>query len=114
SDATINEAISVLTKRKTDCLLLTKNNKDNIGIITGSDIQNRVLSLDLHLDNPAYLIMSSPVVYLYESTSVCDAINICEEKKINHPVIKNEFDEITGILKINYFYKVLKDSLLFF
>lgn len=114
SDSTINEAVQYLSKRKTDCLLLTKNNKDYIGIITNSDIHKRVLSLNLHLDNPIYLIMSSPVVFASESISVSDAINICEEKNINHIVVKNYSDEIIGMLRINDIYKMLKFSLSFY
>ncbi|MCI0472484.1 MAG: DUF294 nucleotidyltransferase-like domain-containing protein [Ignavibacteria bacterium] len=114
SDSTINEAIQALSRSKTDCLLLTKNKTDYIGMITNNDIQKRVLSLNLHLDNPVYLIMSSPVVYINENTSVFDAINICEEKDIHHLVVKNESGEVTGILRINDIYRILKDSLYFF
>lgn len=114
SDSTIREAINILSNRKSDYLLLTKNNQDIIGIITARDIQNRVLALELNLDNPAYLIMSSPVVYLNENTSVFDSIDICEGKNINHPVIRNGFNDITGVLKIEELYKNLKNSLSFF
>ena len=114
SDATITDVIKALTIRKTDSILITKNEKDVIGIITNNDIQKRVLSLNLHLENSAYLIMSSPIIYTAESASICDALNICEEKKINHLVVKNDLNEIVGILKINEIYKNLKNSLSFF
>jgi PAS domain S-box-containing protein len=114
TDSTLSEVIHVLSKKKTDSLLLTKNNKDYLGIITNTDIQERILSLNLNLDNPAYLIMSSPIVYVSENTSVLEAIRICEEKKINHLVARNESDEITGILKTNDIYKILINSHSFF
>ncbi len=114
SDSTINEAVHYLAKRKTDCLILTKNENKHIGIITDTDIQKRVLTLNLHLDNPVYLIMSSPVVYINENDSVSNAIKVCEDYHISHPVVKNASGEITGILYINDIYKILKDSLSFF
>ena len=114
ADSTIRDAIKAFSIRKTDNLLLTKNGKDCIGIVTSSDIQKRVLSLNLQLDNPAYLVMSSPVIYIRESTSLSDSINICEEKNINHLVVRNEADEIAGIVKINDVYKILKNSLSFY
>jgi len=114
SDSTINDAIRVLSIRKTDNLLLTKNEKDYIGIVTNSDIQQRVLTLNLNLDNPAYLIMTSPLIFINDHTSVIDAINICNEKKINHLVVKNNNGEIIGILRINDVYKELKNSLSFY
>ena len=47
---------------KSDNLIVVKNETDFIGIVTDSDIQKRVLTLNLHLDNPLYLIMSAPVI----------------------------------------------------
>jgi PAS domain S-box-containing protein len=114
ADSTLSDVIHVLSRKKTDSLLLTKNNRDFLGIITNTDVQERILSLNLNLDNPAYLIMSSPIVYISENTSVLDAIRICEENKINHLVARNESDEITGILKTGDIYKVLINSLSFF
>ena len=113
ADSTIGDAIKLLAKRKTDSLLLAKNEKEYLGIITNTDIQKRVLKLNLNLDNPAYLIMSSPIVYLTENTPVLDAIRIGEENNINHLVVKNESDEITGIVKPGDIYKVLINSLSF-
>jgi PAS domain S-box-containing protein len=114
SDSTITDVIKKLTIQKTNSILLTKNEKDIIGIITNNDIQKRVLSLNLHLENPAYLIMSSPITYTGESISICEALNLCEEKKINHLVVRNDLNQIVGVLKINEIYKNLKNSLSFF
>ncbi|MBI5404139.1 MAG: cache domain-containing protein [Ignavibacteriae bacterium] len=114
SDATIFDAIDLLNKRKIDNLVITNARKQYIGIVTNSDVQKRVLLLNLNLDNPIYLIMSSPIVYIKESTSICDAINISEEKNVNHLVVRNDIDEVAGILRTNDIYKVLKDSLTFF
>ena len=114
ADSTLSEAIHLITVYKTDSLLLTRNGNDYLGIITSTDIQKRILSLNLSLDNPAYLIMSSPVKYITESTPVLDAIKICDENNINHLIVKNEADEITGMLRINDIYKVLFNSLSFY
>jgi PAS domain S-box-containing protein len=114
ADSTLNDAIHLLTVNKTDSLLLTRKGNEYLGIITSTDIQKRILSLNLDLDNPAYLIMSSPVKYVTESTPVLDAINVCEESKINHLVVKNEADEITGVLRTHDVYKILFNSLSFY
>ncbi len=114
ADSTISTTIKELSKKKTDNLILTKNSNQYLGIITNSDIQNRVLSLNLHLDNPIYLIMSSPIYYISENASIIEAVNICDEKNINHLVVKNEANEYSGILNINCVYKILKNSLLYY
>jgi len=113
SDATINEAIKTMAMRKTDSLLVTKNEKATIGIITNTDIQRRVLSMKLSLDNPVYLIMSSPVISVEFNTTVFDAVKTCEEKQINHLVVKNETDNIAGLLYIDDINKLTKQSLSF-
>ncbi len=114
ANSTIAHVLKELTIRKTDNLLLTKDEKDHIGIITNSDIRNRVLSFDLQLDNPAYLIMSSPLITAKESVSIIDAILLCEENKINHLVVKNEPGNISGIFRMNDILKEFRNSLLFF
>jgi PAS domain S-box-containing protein len=113
ADSVLNDVINFLSKRNTDNVLLTKNGNDIIGIITNTDIQTRILPLKLKLDNPAYLIMSSPVAYISENTSIFDAISICEEKKISHLVVRDESDEVTGMLRINDVYRMMKKSLSF-
>jgi len=114
SDATLSEAIRIIALKKTESLLLTKNDTEYIGIITNTDIQKRILTLNLKMDNPAYLIMSSPVVRISENISVLDALRICEEKRINHLAVKNEAGELSGMLRAHDIYKMLLNSLSFF
>jgi PAS domain S-box-containing protein len=112
--ATLRDAINMLARKKTESLLLTQNDKEYLGIVTNTDIQKRILALNLDLDNPAYMIMSSPITYIPENTSVLDAITLCEEKKINHLAVKNGSGELKGMLRTNDVYKMLLNSLSFF
>ncbi len=113
SEATIAEALKAMSQRKTDYLLITKNTNDYLGIVTNSDIQNRIVSLNLHTENPVYLIMSSPVIYTGINTPVSEALNIFEEKNISHLMVRNEVAEIAGVLKQKDINKALKNSLSF-
>lgn len=110
-DSTIEYAIKKMKTHKTDCLLLAKNNSSFIGIITNSDIKNRVLSLKLNIDNAAYLIMSAPINYINNSFSIQDTLKLSEETSNNHLVVKNERNEVVGVVKIIDVYKKLKNSL---
>jgi len=114
ADSPISSSIEVMLKRKSSHLLLTKNKTDYIGIITDSDIQKRVLSLKLSLENPSYLIMSSPIFYIGEATSVGDALILCEQQGLNHLVVRGEDDKIKGLFSTKELYKNLTNSLLFF
>ncbi len=114
ADSTISDAMRILTVNKTDSVLLTRNGDNYLGIITSTDIQKRILALNLDLDNPAYLIMSSPVKYVNESIPVLDAIRISDENSINHLVVKNEAGEISGMLRTQDLHKALVGSLAFY
>jgi len=114
ADSAISDVIHLLQVNKTDSLLLTGNSKEYIGIITSTDIQKRILALNLNPDNPAYLIMSSPVRSVTESTTVRDAIKICNENSINHLIVKNEVQEITGMLRTHDIHEELFKSLSFY
>ena len=91
------DVLDFLDRKKTDYVLLYNSNKDFVGIVTEKDIQQRILHLKLKLDNPAYLIMSSPIVFADEQMSVFEAINLCEENSCNHLPVKNSDGQIIGI-----------------
>ncbi len=112
ANATLADVLRSLSEGKCDSLLLTKNEKDYLGIITNTDIQRRIFDLQLSLDNPAYMIMSSPVVYIPESTPAIDALRISEAKNIHHPVARDSALEITGILRTEDIYREILDTTL--
>ncbi|NOU45725.1 MAG: PAS domain S-box protein [Bacteroidales bacterium] len=114
TDATIDDAIRVMTKKKTDCLLLANNVNNCLGIITNTDIQTRILRLNLKPDNPAYLIMSSPIVSVYENNPVFEVMRICNENGINHLLVRNSLDEVSGIFNAKNVYNALIQSLSFY
>jgi PAS domain S-box-containing protein len=114
TDATIDDAVRMMTKKKADCLLLAGNENNYLGIITNTDIQRRILHLNLKPDNPAYLIMSSPIVSVNENYPVYEAMRICNENRINHLLVRNSLDEVSGIFKTKNVYDALIHSLSFY
>ncbi|MBK7175254.1 MAG: cache domain-containing protein [Bacteroidales bacterium] len=101
ADSTIQDAVEFLLRKKTEALLLTRNEIDYLGIITKSDIQKRIFALNLKLDNPAYLIMSSPIHFISENEIVLEAIRICRLNGINHLIVRNETGVLKGVFSIN-------------
>jgi PAS domain S-box-containing protein len=113
NDSIIKDVIKVFSKRSIDYVLISKKEKEYIGIITSTDIQKRVVALNLHPDNPAYLIMSSPVHVVYDHSTVFEAVSLCEEMKINHLAVKNDANEIIGVFMPDEIFTRIKDSLFF-
>jgi CBS domain-containing protein len=97
SEAPLEEVVGFMVRKKTDYVLLSNAGDEIIGIITDRDIQKRILQFRLKLDNPAYLIMSSPVIYGSENLTVFEAMFICEEHKIRHLPVKNDSGKIFGM-----------------
>ncbi len=114
ADSNIAAVVKAMSKSDNDYVLLTRNDSGFLGIITGSDIRRRVLPLKLHMENPAYLIMSSPVIYISENSTVSQALNIFDQKNISYLPVRNEAGEITGVLNANDLYVELKKSLSFY
>lgn len=110
-EASIQEAIEKMERKNTECLLIVQNKNQVLGIITITDIQKRVLSLKLRLDNPVYLIMSSPVVSISENTSINAAFLFGENHKINHIPVKTQSGEWMGMLNLNALLRQLKNTL---
>jgi PAS domain S-box-containing protein len=113
AERTIKEALDVFSGHNTDCILVTKNHGDILGLLSGSDIQKRVFNLNLNLENPVYLIMSSPVYYINEYTSVSESLQLCDKYDMQHLVVKNNINQPTGIFSLDEILHLLKDSQFF-
>ncbi|MEY3422373.1 MAG: hypothetical protein RIR48_2680, partial [Bacteroidota bacterium] len=110
-ECTIDEAIEKMEKYNTDCLLIVKDKSNFLGIVTKTDIQKRIFSLKLKIEDPIYLVMSSPVVSISENSSINDAFLIGEAHQINHLPVTSVSGEWKGILNLNYVLHQLKNSL---
>ena len=82
-----------------------------MGIVTKTDIQKRILSLKLKMDNPIYLVMSAPVISISENASVNEAFSMGELNQINHIPVKSGFGDWKGIVNLNHLLRQLKYSL---
>jgi PAS domain S-box-containing protein len=107
SDKSIGTGILMLDRSKSGALVLTKGNQEIIGVVTTNDIRKRVIELKLHTDNPSYMIMSSPVVFVSEFTKVSDAVAVCREKGISHLLLLNSDHCVSGVFNL---YDYLKQA----
>lgn len=113
AEVELEELIQFIARKKADYTMLTNKTGDYIGIITNTDVQKRILQLKLKLDNPAYLIMSSPVIYTTQDATVFEAMYLCEEHEIHHLPVKNNKGEITGVFNVETIWQDILNSLSF-
>lgn len=110
-EATIGEAAQLMLKMNADIIVVSGNQNEIMGVISSNDLQKRVLRLNLKLENPAYLIMSSPVVTIAEHDSVFKAMSLCSDHKIGHLIVKNALNAPSGIFSTKQINESLLQSL---
>lgn len=81
-DDSLKKVLEVFKNKKIKCVLLIGKKNEYLGIITNTDIQNRILELGLDIENPAYLIMSSPLATVDGNYTVAKAMLLCEQKGV--------------------------------
>jgi PAS domain S-box-containing protein len=86
----IHESAVRMSRSRSKALLVTSETGELIGIVTDTDLRERVLAAGLGMDEPVYKIMSSPVVSIADSANVFEAAMLMQKKNIHHlPVLKN-------------------------
>jgi signal-transduction protein with cAMP-binding, CBS, and nucleotidyltransferase domain/PAS domain-containing protein len=100
AEQAIEYAIDRMERENSSHLLLTNTSRQYIGIVTKSDIQQRVVALGLHLENPSYMIMSSPLIMVTSDMPIIDALILCEKKNIGHLLLKDHQHSVVGIFSV--------------
>lgn len=100
ADAHLSKVVDLMQKRDTDALVVTKGASDCIGVITNTDVQRRIVALGLRLDNPAYLIMSAPIVSVHAHETVFTALERCEKRSVSHLLVKNGAGHYSGMVSL--------------
>ncbi|MCF7560945.1 DUF294 nucleotidyltransferase-like domain-containing protein [Sabulilitoribacter multivorans] len=71
-DASLKEAALAMSKHKIGCIIVVDSNKHPLGIITNSDIKNKIATGLFPIETPVTNIMSSPVVTNKKNLTVAD------------------------------------------
>jgi CBS domain-containing protein len=112
---TIQAVCKILYKNKIGSLVIVKNstseNKEGkvpVGIITERDIVRLVSLPDmLSVDQPAYLLMRSPLITIDPNSSVMDAMETMQQKDIRRlPVVDNK-GKLLGIVTDKDIFRII-------
>src|SRR5690606_11475171 len=82
ADASLQSAALQMTEHKIGCIIVVDNSKDPLGIITSSDIKNKIATGLFPITTPVVNIMSSPVISEKKNLSFADA----QLKMIKHSI----------------------------
>ncbi|MBK7632074.1 MAG: PAS domain-containing protein [Ignavibacteriales bacterium] len=108
------EAIKIMAREKSETILLTKDSEKEIGIVTLTDLKNRLLSNEADLNLPVLNYMSSPLISINHLSSIYNALVCLSEKNVHHLLVKNEESHIVGIINSGELQKAFHLTYLFF
>ncbi len=99
-DATAREAAQRMRSDRLDAILVVEGGR-GVGIVTDTDLRNKVVAEGAPVDTPVARLMSSPVVTVGADSLVFDALMVMSRRRIHHLVVTAEGSpdsELVGIL----------------
>jgi PAS domain S-box-containing protein len=107
----IFEAASLMSRNDHDAILIIQDDRKNIGIVTDTDLRNRVVAGENPIDKPVFEIMSSPVTTIPDQALLFEAILLVKEKGISHLAVADRKGEIVGIFSNKDLIDVQRNSI---
>ncbi len=110
----ILDALNEMIDKKIDYLLvISKEKKQNLGIITERDVIYRAVKQSMDLEHiPVTAIMTSPVKTIHESAGIKELVESLESKKIRRRVVVDTQGNFVGIVDIKDLMKGIKEGIL--
>ncbi len=82
-----------------------------VGVITQSDIQNRLVAEQKPLESPVSSIMTAPVEDTLNSAPLYEVVIKCWQRKISHLLVRNDAGEAVGVVSKNQLLDFQQNSL---
>jgi PAS domain S-box-containing protein len=109
----IFEAASLMSRNERDAIIIIQDDRKNIGMITDTDLRNRVVAGEYPIDKPVYEIMSSPLVTIPDQALLFEAILLVKEKGISHLAVADRKGEVVGVFSNKDLIEVQRNSISF-
>jgi PAS domain S-box-containing protein len=109
----IFEAATLMSRNDRDALVIIQDEKKYIGIITDTDLRNRVVAGEYPFNNPVYEIMSSPLTTIPDQALLFEAILLVKEKGISHLAVSDRKGDIIGVFSNKDLIEVQRNSISF-
>jgi PAS domain S-box-containing protein len=108
---TIFEAALLMSRNDHDAILIIQDDRKNIGIVTDTDLRNRVVAGEYPFNKPVFEIMSSPVVTIPDQALLFEAVLLVKEKGISHLAVADRKGEVVGIFSNKDLIDVQRNSI---
>ncbi len=106
----IYKVAKLMTKEKFSAALIKTDTDEFVGIITDQDLRRRVVSENYNLERPIFEVMSSPLITISSTSLVFEAFLMMNEMATRHLAVKNQENEIIGIISSEELITVQRHS----
>ncbi|NMB80368.1 MAG: CBS domain-containing protein [Ignavibacteria bacterium] len=113
-NSSILEIAKIMTDYNTNSILVKGNNDEEIGIITDHDIMTRVISTGKDINDPAYSIMTAPIISIKSTATIYDALLLFREKKVRHIAVKSNSNMVIGVVDLDDIFSSTFSNYIFF
>jgi PAS domain S-box-containing protein len=113
-DAPLSKAAKLMSKNKTEIILIQAEPNKFVGTLTTDDLRERVFEAEFNSLKPVYEIMKSPFVSIQDSSSIFDAMSLFFQSNLKHLVVRNGSGKVCGTVSIDDIMKAHHLSYLFF
>ncbi|MCP4642012.1 MAG: CBS domain-containing protein [bacterium] len=98
-DMSVREAARLMTRHDSSAALVMGPSGEAVGMVTDTDLRERVLAGTAELHRPVYEIMSSPLISVGDDALVYEAILRMQECDIEHLVVRDAEGTPTGLVR---------------
>jgi PAS domain S-box-containing protein len=110
-DLPIREAAQRMQRKGHNAIIISKERDNPVGILTDSDLRNRVIIPGKNYEDPVFEIMSSPLVRIPDQALLYEGILKIQENNISHLVAEDRNGKITGIFSTEDLLEVQRNSI---
>src|SRR4030043_1697409 len=107
----IFEAASLMSRNDREAIIIIQDDRKNIGMITDTDLRNRVVAGEYPFNKPVYEIMSSPLITIPDQALLFEAILLVKEKGISHLAVADRKGEVVGVFSNKDLIEVQRNSI---
>lgn len=112
-DTSIREAAETMQRKKHDAIIISRQGGEPVGILTDSDLRNRVVARGYDTGKPVFEVMSSPLIRISDQSLLYEGILQIKESSITHLVVEDQNGRITGIFSDLDLLEVQRNSISF-
>jgi PAS domain S-box-containing protein len=95
----IGHAASIMSRSDASALLVTDSAGRGVGLVTDSDLRERVLGRGLPASRPVSEVMTAPLVAVSPSALAYEAMLLMRDDGLEHVAVRDELGRVLGVVR---------------